>query len=358
MRERAARRVVGPSGNDGRAAAPRAVTASGDGRLPAARSGASTRRPPSGEDSETGGRGGDGDGRVEIAGVRLSNPDRVLYPEQGITKRALAEYYESVAEALLPHLRDRPLTLVRCPTGREKECFFQKHANEGIPDVVPRVEVQEDEGPADYMRIDALPAVIALVQLGVLEFHVWGSRADRLDRPDRLVFDLDPDPGLPWSQLAAAALLLRERLRELGLESFLRTTGGKGLHVVAPVERRTGWERAKAFTRAIAEEFVREFPQRFIATASKKRRAGRIFIDYLRNAPNATAITSWSTRARPGAPVAVPLSWDEVLEIPELPYFDVVSAPRRLHELGDPWSRMGDVRQSITKAVLRGVGLA
>ena len=295
---------------------------------------------------------------VEVAGIRLSNPDRVLYPRQGITKQLLAEYYASVADGLLPHVRDRPLTLVRCPSGHGEQCFFQKHAKESIPDVVPRVRIQEDDGPADYMRIDGLPSVIALVQLGVLEFHVWGARADRLDRPDRLVLDLDPDPDLPWTELAAAALLLRERLDGLGLESFVRTTGGKGLHVVLPIERRTDWDTAKAFTRAVAEGFVREWPHRFIATASKKQRAGKIFIDYLRNAPNATAIGTWSTRAREGAPVAVPLEWDELLEAPDLPYFDVESAPRRLRERGDPWTAMDAVRQSITKAMLREVGVA
>jgi bifunctional non-homologous end joining protein LigD len=297
------------------------------------------------------------DGSVEIAGVRLSHPDRVLYPEQGITKQALAEYYESVSEALLPHLSHRPLTLVRCPSGRESQCFFQKHATEGIPDTVPRVSVQEDSGPADYMQIDGLSAVVALVQLGVLEFHVWGARADRLDRPDRLVFDLDPDAGIPWTELAAAALLLRERLHELGLESFVRTTGGKGLHVVLPVERRGDWETAKAFTRAVAEELVQEWPHRFVATASKKQRAGKIFIDYLRNAPNATAIACWSTRARPGAPVAVPLGWDELLAAPELPLFDLEAAPGRLRERGDLWSEMSRVRQSVTKPMLRAVGV-
>jgi bifunctional non-homologous end joining protein LigD len=290
---------------------------------------------------------------AEIAGVRLSNPDRILWPEQNVTKRQLAEYYADIADAMLPHVRDRALTLVRCPSGRQAQCFYQKHAGNGMPDIVPRMTVEEDDGPAEYLRIDALPAVIALVQLGALEFHVTGSRADRQDRPDRLVMDLDPDEDLPWTDVVAAALLLRERLADLGLRSFVKTTGGKGLHVVVPIQRRTSWDDAKAFTRGVAEQFVAAWPGRFTATMSKKRRTGKIYIDYLRNSPSATSIAAWSTRARPGAPVATPLEWAELESSQTRPTFGMDDVLARLRADADPWRAMAEVRQSLTAAMLR-----
>jgi bifunctional non-homologous end joining protein LigD len=294
----------------------------------------------------------------QIAGVDLTSPDRVLWPERGTTKLALAEYWVAVAERALPHLERRPLTLYRCPSGREANCFFQKHAAAGVPEVVGRVEIPEEDGTGTYMTITGLPSVIALVQLGVLEFHVWGSRADRIDRPDRLVFDLDPDPDLKWTEVVAAALLLRDRLDDLGLRSFVKTTGGKGLHVMLPIERRTAWDDAKSFTEAIASEFASEWPHRFTDNMSKKRREGRIFIDYLRNAFNATSVAAYSTRARPGAPVSVPLAWEELERSTTRPIHDIATVPERVKkQKNDPWAQVEDVRQSVTKGMLRQVGV-
>jgi bifunctional non-homologous end joining protein LigD len=289
-------------------------------------------------------------GEVEVAGVRLTHPDRVVYAEQGITKLDLAKYYERVADAMLPHIADRALTLVRCPTGQGKACFFQKHANDTIPDSIARVSVEEEEGTELYMAVDSLPGLIALVQLGVLEFHVWGSRIDRLDRPDRLIFDLDPDADLPWSETAAAALLMRERMEDLELQSFVKTTGGKGLHVVVPIERRTSWDDVKEFARRVAQSFVREWPARFTATATKSRRKGKIYIDYLRNSPVATSIAAFSTRSRPGAPVSVPITWEELAASSERPDYTIENVPARLAKLrSDPWKDFALVRQTVRK---------
>lgn len=297
-------------------------------------------------------------GRGSVAGVRITSPDKMMWPADGVTKLDLAEYYEAVADTLLPRLRDRPLTLVRCPSGADGDCFYQKHANDSVPDVIPRVAIDEKEGAEPYMYVDALPSVIALVQLGVLEFHIWGSRRDRLDRPDRLVFDLDPDEGLPFGRVAAAALRLRSMLEELGLESFPKSTGGKGLHVVVPVVRRSDWDEVREFTQAVAQRMVAEDPEGFTAKMSKSRRKGRIFVDYLRNARNATAIADYSTRARPGATVAVPMTWDEVNpRAKNPPNHSVRDVPALLVSTPDPWPGFDELRQSITAAARRGVGL-
>ena len=294
---------------------------------------------------------------LRVRGVRISSPDKVLWPEQGVTKGELFAYYTAVADAMLPQLVDRPLTLVRCPSGAESKCFYQKHANDQVPDIIPRVAVEERDGTEPYMVVDGLPSLIALVQLGVLEFHVWGSRRDRLDRPDRLVFDLDPDEDLAFGEVARAALDLRERLRALGLESFAKSTGGKGLHVVVPITRRSDWEGARTFTQAVARAMVADEPERFTAKMSKSRRTGRIFVDYLRNAFNATAIADYSTRARPGAPVAAPLAWDEVDPDADAPPSHTIrSVPGRLAADADPWAGYDAVRQSITARMRKAVG--
>jgi bifunctional non-homologous end joining protein LigD len=296
---------------------------------------------------------------AEVAGVRLTHPERVLYPEQGLTKLDLARYYQAVASRLLPHLRDRPLSLVRCPAGREGSCFYQKHLDEGFPAEVDRVDIEEKDGAIGrYGVAEGLAAVIALVQVGVLEIHTWGARRDRLERPDRMVFDLDPDEGLPWERVLDGARALRQRLDGLGLASFVKTTGGKGLHLVVPLLRRHGWDEVKDFSAAMALELARAEPDRYVATAAKEKRHGRVFIDYLRNARGATAVAPYSTRARPGAPVSTPLAWDELSPQLRSNHFTVANLPARLAALRrDPWEGFAAVRQSITKAMMKEVGL-
>lgn len=288
-----------------------------------------------------------------VAGVRISHPDRVLFPEQGLTKLGLAEYYATIAEAVLPGLVDRPLTLLRCPAGRHEECFFQKQANRSVPASLPRVRVKAG---TDYLAVHELGDLVTLTQLGVLELHVWGARADRLDRPDILVFDLDPAPDVPWTHVVATAETLEERLARLDLAAFARVTGGKGLHVVTPIERRSSWDEAKTFTRGIADELVRAAPEHFTANISKAQRKGKILIDVLRNAREATAIASYSVRAREGAPVAVPIGWEELRATRRPPRFTIDDVIARVAEHIDPWRDFDADRARLTKSKLAAVG--
>ncbi len=268
---------------------------------------------------------------------RLTNPDRVLYPDIGLTKAALADYYEQVAEWMLPHLRGRPLTLLRCPEGYQK-CFYQKHVNEKVPPAIGRIEIEEADKRDTYMLAESPEALRGLVQMGVLEVHTWGATKDRLERPDRLTFDLDPDPSVPWEQVIEAAQLTKTLLDELGLVCFLKTTGGKGLHVVTPIQRTLGWEEAKLFAKMVADHLVTAIPQRFTSNMAKRARKGKIFIDYLRNARGATAIAAYSTRAKPGAPVSVPIAWDELSKELHSDHFTVMNVPARLKRFRhDPW---------------------
>ena len=290
----------------------------------------------------------------EFAGVRLTHPDKVLYPDQGITKRDLAAYYTLVADWMLPQVVDRPLAIVRCPAGSGKACFFQKHPGEGASEHLRQVNIAES-GPPDFnMAIADLPGLISLVQIGVLEIHVWGSRADHLEKPDRLIFDLDPDPSVKWPQVIAGAREVRRALEDLGLASFLKTTGGKGLHLVVPVQPRVEWDQAKAFCRAVADRMVRAAPDRFIATMSKAARKGKIFIDYLRNGRGATSVAPYSTRNRPGATVSAPISWDELTPNLHSDHFTTENLPARLARLKtDPWADLSKTRQSITAAMIK-----
>lgn len=279
----------------------------------------------------------------------LSNPDRVLYPEIGITKRALAQYYAEIARWMLPHLLRRPITLVRCPEGWLKECFYQKHLGKAASGILRQIPIIEKDGTENYSLVENLDGLISLVQIGVLEIHVWGSREENLEQPDMMIFDLDPDPGVAWERMVRAAFVLRERLTDLGLRSFLKTTGGKGLHIIAPLTPRGNWEEVKDFSRAVTGGIVRESPDEYIATMSKSKRKGKIFIDYLRNGRGATSIAAYSTRARSGAPVSAPIGWDELLSGIRPDSFNIGNILQRLASLKrDPWEGYFKVRQTIT----------
>jgi bifunctional non-homologous end joining protein LigD len=281
-----------------------------------------------------------------VEGVRLSNPDKLLYPEQGITKSELADYYVAVAAVMLPHVALRPVTMVRCPTGQEKKCFYQRHAGSGVLEQLREVTVPGFEEP--YLYIEDVAGLIAMVQMGTLEIHPWGVRIEAPDRPDRIVFDLDPDEGLGFGDVVAAALEIRERLDALGLAGFVKTTGGKGLHVVVPIEPVIDWRAAKSFARSFSEAMAADAPHRYLTRISKAERTGRIFIDYLRNDPTSTAVGPYSTRSRPGAPVATPLEWHEVTDGLNPACFNLATVPERVRTMRkDPWSDMDQIRQRL-----------
>lgn len=287
----------------------------------------------------------------EVAGVRLTHPDRLLYAEQGITKLGLAEFYEQIADWILPHLVDRPLSLVRCPQGPRKTCFYQKHLGPGAPSVLGRVTIQEKSKTNDYSVVKNIAGVVALVQMGVLEIHPWGARADDVERPDRLTFDFDPAPELGWSAVVDAARRLRTLLESIDLESFVKTSGGKGLHVVVPIRRRLEWPEVKAFCKSVVQRLADDSPDNFTINPLKATRTNKIFLDYLRNDRGATSVAAYSTRARPGAPVSVPIAWDELKADLRADHFNVENLPARLRRLRrDPWEALPKLRQSITAA--------
>ncbi len=261
-------------------------------------------------------------------GVKITNAQRVIFPESGQTKGDLADYYATVAPLMLPFIANRPLSLVRCPQGRAKACFFQKHDSGTFGDHVHHVPIHEKDGGAeDCLYIRDAEGILACVQMGTIEFHGWASLAEAVEQPDRLIFDLDPDVGLDFADCARAAMDIRARLADLGLVTFAMLSGGKGVHVVAPLQRGHDWETHKDFARRFAEAMSLAEPDRYVATMSKAKRKGRIFIDWLRNQRGATAVLPYSARAREGAPVAVPISWDELRGLKSAHPFSIGDGP-------------------------------
>lgn len=295
-------------------------------------------------------------GNIEIGGVKISHPDRVLWPQEGYTKQQMAEYYAAVADHILPHVAERPLSMVRCPDGIDGQCFFQRHIAHDMSPHLYDTGVAVKGRDEDYMMIRDQAGLLTLAQWGVIELHPWGCRADRPDLPDRLILDLDPDPDLSWAQVAAGAREARRRLEALGLRSWLKTTGGKGLHVVVPLQRRHGWPVVKAFARAVAEAMAADDPL-YIAHARKADRKGRIFVDYLRNDLTATAVAPFSLRARPGAPASTPLDWTDLTDELRPRDFNILTLPPLLSKRADPWSTFRDAPQTLTTEALRTMGL-
>jgi bifunctional non-homologous end joining protein LigD len=286
--------------------------------------------------------------KQQLAGVRLTSPDKILYPEQGISKLELANYYRAVADWILPHIVDRPLVFVRCPEGRGKECFYQKHPTMGAPEAFRLVPVRENKKTENYVIVDDMAGLISIAQIGALEVHAWGSRADKLEQPDRLIFDLDPDPTVPWKRVMQSAQQVRKFLEDLGLESFLKTTGGKGLHLVVPIRRRHEWDEVKTFCKNVADAIVAADPHHFTANMAKAARPGKIFLDYLRNGRGATAIAPYSTRSRSGAPISVPIAWKELTAGLTSDHFTIRNIGMRLKLLKkDPWDGFTSVRQGL-----------
>jgi len=286
-----------------------------------------------------------------FGGVRLTHPERVLWAEQGLTKAALASYYVEIAEWILPDVEGRPLTLLRCPEGQGQPCFFQKHPTHGLAPGLGTVDIRASKGVAPYLVVKGAEGLVSLVQMGALELHTWGAHADDVERPDRIVIDLDPDPSLPFARVVAAARTVRARMEALGLAAFVRTTGGKGLHVVTPLRRRHSWDMVKDVARALAESLVRDEPASYLAKASKAARRGKIFVDWLRNTRGATAVATYSSRARAGAPVSVALGWDELDARLDPSTFTVLSVPKRLRALKqDPWAGYARAAAGLARA--------
>ena len=267
---------------------------------------------------------------IKVKGVAITSADRLVFGVPAITKLQVADHYAAVADRMLPFARNRPLSLLRCPDGTGGKCFFQKHRGDGMPAAIGTVAISADAGDDDYITLSTASGLVAAVQMGTLEFHIWGSRNAALDLPDRIVFDLDPDEGLPFPSVREAALHLRDLLTKLGLPTVPMLTGGKGIHVIAPLKPAANWETVKLFTRTVAVMLSEAEPDRFIATMSKAKRKGLIFIDWLRNERGATAVAPWSLRARPGAKVAMPITWDDLATVRSAGEFDIRTAREKL----------------------------
>jgi bifunctional non-homologous end joining protein LigD len=288
------------------------------------------------------------DSAAVAAGVRISNPDRVLYADLGITKLDVAQFYERIADWIVPHLKGRPLTLVRCPEGIQAECFYMKHSKVWAPPALRRVKIQEKAKVGDYLVADTPAAVVSLVQMGILEIHTWNTRVERVELPDRIVLDIDPGSKVPWTAVIATARRLRRALDKLNLESFLKTTGGRGLHVVVPLAPSVDWKTCLAFSRAIAVALERADPATYTTAFAKAGREGKILIDYLRNNRTNTSVAAYSTRARPGCPVSVPLRWEELKPALDPASFTIRTIEKRLAKLkADPWAGYWKCRQKL-----------
>ena len=291
------------------------------------------------------------DAPSSIAGVRISHPDRVIDKQTGARKIDLVQYYESVVDWMLPHLKDRPVSLVRAPEDIGGELFFQKHSQKlAIPNVTQHAGL--DPGHPPLISIDTIKALIGAAQMGTVELHTWNALASNIEKPDRMVFDLDPDPALGWDKMIEAAQLTRTLLDELGLESFCKTSGGKGLHVVVPLAKQAGWDEVKAFSQAVAQHMAATLPKHFAAKMGPQNRKRKIFVDYLRNNRGSSTVAAFSARARPGLGVSVPLAWEEVASTTAGDQWNIANLHERLESLRhDPWADYAKTRQRITAAM-------
>jgi bifunctional non-homologous end joining protein LigD len=291
-----------------------------------------------------------------VAGVRISHPERVVYPDPSTTKLDVARYYESIADWIVPHVAGRPLTLVRCPDGISGECFFMKHSQVWAPGPLRRVRIQEKTKLGEYLIADTIAAVVGLVQMGVLEIHTWNSVIDTVERPNRIVIDLDPGEHVTWAHVVAAGRTVRKALQALDLESFPKTTGGRGLHVVVPLVPQADWSECLEFSRALSEAIERTDPDTYTTQFAKAGRERKILIDYLRNNRTNTSIAAYSTRARPYAPVSMPITWAELRSALNPASFTITTVPRRLARVAaDPWKDYWSCRQKLTSQRLRAV---
>jgi bifunctional non-homologous end joining protein LigD len=297
--------------------------------------------------------------RPDVAGVGISNADRLVYPDPPLTKLDIARYYESIADWIVPHVTGRPLTLVRCPEGIRGGCFFMKHSKVWAPAPLRRVDIQEKKKVGEYLIADDLPGIVGLVQMGVLEVHTWNSVYEDVERPNRLVIDLDPGENVTWPRVIRAARDVRTALASLDLDSYVKTTGGRGLHVVVPLVPHADWSECLEFTQRLSEMLARTRPEDYTTDFAKAGRAAKILIDYLRNNRTNTSIAAYSTRARPGAPVSVPITWEELRTALSPAKLTVRTVPARLKRLrADPWKGYGSCRQKLTRQRLSAISSA
>ncbi|MGI5864242.1 MAG: DNA ligase D [Myxococcales bacterium] len=292
-----------------------------------------------------------------VAGVAISHPQRVIFPDSGITKLDLARYYEAVADWILPHLEGRPLTLLHCPENIESRCHFLKHVKSWAPTSIRRVHLRERHKTGEYLIADSLPALVSLVQMGIVELHTWNARAGAIEQPDRIVIDLDPGPEVAWPAVIDAALLVRAAFEALGLRAFVKNTGGSGLHVVVPIVAERDWSECLELSRRLASFIARQRPELYTTALPKPGREKKILIDYLRNNRTNTSVAAYSVRARPRAPVSTPVRWEELSADLPPDYFTVANLPRRLATLkADPWSDYWRGEQRLEDWMMRTAG--
>jgi bifunctional non-homologous end joining protein LigD len=290
--------------------------------------------------------------RPSVAGVGISHPDRLIYPNEGISKLQLARYFESVADWMLAHLVGRPLTLLHCPEGLAAPCNYLRHAKAWGPNALRRVRIQEKTKVGEYLVADTVDGLVSLAQMGIVEIHTWNATDDNIDRPNRIILDLDPGPQVTWTQVVTAAKLVRNVLNTLGLESWVKTTGGRGLHVVVPITPERDWSECLAFARDVSQAIARTDPDRYTTTFAKAGREDKLLIDYLRNNRTNTAVAAFSTRARPGAHVSMPVGWRDLAGGPER--WTMLTVPARLKRVRtDPWADYWKSKQRLSATAIK-----
>ncbi|HET7694735.1 MAG TPA: DNA ligase D [Vicinamibacterales bacterium] len=294
--------------------------------------------------------------RPSVRGIGISHPDRVMYERPRLTKLEVAQYYDRIAEAMMPHVDGRPLTLVRCGEGIAHGCFYMKHSKVWSPPALRRVKIREKTKIGEYLVIESPEAIVSLVQMDILEIHTWNTRHQKIEHPDRIVLDLDPGPEVEWKTVVSSARAVRKLLQTLDLESFVKTTGGRGLHVVVPLAPVHDWAACLDLSRAVAEALTRHDPGLFTTTFSKRGRERQILVDYMRNNRTNTSVAAFSTRAREGAPVSMPVSWTELTPSLDPASFTAVSVPQRLaRQRKDPWAEYFTLKQRFSKKAVASV---
>jgi bifunctional non-homologous end joining protein LigD len=288
-----------------------------------------------------------------VRGIRISRPDRLVYPDLGITKLDLVRYYDRVADRMLPHVQNRPLTLVHCPEGLQAPCNYMRHRRVWGPNVLKRVTIKEKTKIGEYLAVVNVEGVIALAQMGIIEVHTWNSTIDDIERPNRIVWDLDPGPQVRWATVVKSALAVRDLLATLGLQSWVKTTGGHGIHVVAPLAPGRQWDECLAFAKAVAQALTRTDPSRYTTAFPKAGREKKILIDYLRNNRTNTSVAAFSARARPTATVSMPVGWKQLTPNLKAEAFNVFTAPTKLRT--DPWRQYWTCQQQISAAAFTAI---